>query len=47
VNGIDTDKDVKTMLKNAHMGRGDAYRIIFFYEHGMYVFIGSIDTCEY
>jgi len=32
------------VLKNAHMGRGGAYRSGFFvYEHGMCVFIGNID----
>jgi len=36
------------MLKNVHMGRIGAYRSEhFFYEHGMCVFIGSIDTYKY
>jgi hypothetical protein len=36
------------MLKNSHMGRGGACRSeLFFYEHGMCIFIGSIDTYEY
>jgi len=35
------------MLKNAHMGRGGAYRSEqFSYEHGMCVFIGSIDSYD-
>ena len=39
---------IKTMLKNANMGRICANRSErFFYEHGMHIFIGSIDTYEY
>jgi len=36
------------MLKNANIRRGGASRSEhFFYEYGMCVFIGSIDTYEY
>ena len=39
---------VKTVLKNALMGRGGAStNSIDVYEHGMRVWIGSIDTYEY
>jgi len=36
------------VIKDAHMGRGGTYRSEhLFYEHGMCVFIGNIDTYEY
>ena len=39
---------IKTMLKNAHIGRGGTHRSDdFLCEHGMCVFIGNIDTYEY
>ena len=39
---------IKTVLINAQMGRGVAYRdSIDVYEHGMCVLLESIDTCEY